>query len=282
MKIYISTGCIKNKSIIEIIEYYYNNGIKNIELSGGQHDPEIFQKLVGYKSKINFMLHNYFPPPKIPFTLNLATLNDEIYKLCEEHIIKTIRMSSELQIPYYSIHAGFLIDPAPKELGKKISNQNKNDEHKASEVFLKRLNYFAKIAKEEGVKILIENNVINKTNYKTFNGNPFMMTSIEQTEKLINYFPKNVNILLDLAHLKVSSKTLNFSCLDFLKKFDHKIKAYHVSDNLGDFDTNDIISENSWFCDHLKKDKSYSTFELKTQDINVIKNQIKILNKLIN
>ena len=37
----------------------------NIELSGGQHDPDIFQKLISYKNKINFMLHNYFPPPKV-------------------------------------------------------------------------------------------------------------------------------------------------------------------------------------------------------------------------
>ena len=43
-------------------------------------------------------------------------------------------MSAKLQIPYYSFHAGFLIDPDPKELGKKISIQ-KNDENIAEEIF---------------------------------------------------------------------------------------------------------------------------------------------------
>ena len=33
----------KNKSIQQSIDYLSENGIKNIELSGGQHDPDIFK-----------------------------------------------------------------------------------------------------------------------------------------------------------------------------------------------------------------------------------------------
>ena len=85
MTIYISTGSIENKTIQQTIEFLSKNGIKNIELSGGEHDPDIFQKLLNYKNEISFMLHNYFPPPKVPFTLNLATLNDEIFEVCKKH-----------------------------------------------------------------------------------------------------------------------------------------------------------------------------------------------------
>ena len=127
--IYVSTGLMKGKSIEKSIEHLSSNGIKNIELSGGEYDPNIFKKLKNFSSKINFMLHNYFPPPKKPFTLNLATLNKEKYEVCKKHIINSILMSAKLQIPYYSFHAGFLIDPDPKELGKKISIQKKNDEN---------------------------------------------------------------------------------------------------------------------------------------------------------
>lgn len=281
MTIYISTGCIKDKTIQESIDHLKDNGIKNIELSGGKHDPDIFQKLMNYKTEINFMLHNYFPPPKIPFTLNLATLNKEIFEISEKHILNSIRLSSKLGIPFYSFHAGFLVDPDPKELGKKILNRKKNDEKVATEVFLERVCKFAQEGKKEGVEILIENNVLNKQNYKTFDGNPFMMSSIIQTENLVKYFPQNVSILLDLAHLKVSSKTLNFSPSEFLEKFDKKIRAYHISDNSGEFDTNDLVSENSWFWKYLKKDKAYYTFELKTEIADILKNQIKMLQKFI-
>ena len=70
-----------------------------------------------------------------------------------------------------------------------------------------------------------------------------MMTSIKQTENLVKYLPNNVYILLDLAHLKISSRTLDFSASEFFKKFDNKIKAYHISDNSGDLDTNDVVTK---------------------------------------
>tara|TARA_B100000029_G_C17554210_1_gene951158 strand:- start:206 stop:1051 length:846 start_codon:yes stop_codon:yes gene_type:complete len=280
--IYISTGLMKDLSIEQTINHLSENGIKNIELSGGHHDPNIFEKLKSFKPEVNFMLHNYFPPPKIPFTLNLATLDEQIYKVCKNHIMNTIRMSSKLDIPYYSFHAGFLIDPDPKELGKKISHQKINDEKIATDKFLERLNLLAIEARKEGVKLLVENNVINKQNFETFKTNPLMMTSIEQTESLIKNFPSDVNILLDLAHLKVSAKTLNFSPSEFLEKLDYKIKAYHISDNGGEFDTNDLVTTESWFWKYIKKDKDYFTFEVKTSEISKINQQIRILEEFIN
>ena len=138
------------------------------------------------------------------------------------------------------------------------------------------------MGKKEGVQILVENNVINRQNFDTFNGNPLMMTSIKQTEKLVKGFSKNVNILIDLAHLKVSSRTLNFSPSEYLVKFDEKIKAYHLSDNEGKFDTNDLIKKNSWFWKYIKKDKDYFTLELKTNKIDEIKSQINILEEFLN
>ena len=280
--IYISTGLIKNQTLDSIINLFNINDINNIELSGGKYDPKIFDKLIHHSKKINFMLHNYFPPPKIPFTLNLATLNEDIYQICKHHVINSIKISSKLGIKYYSFHAGFLIDPNPRELGKKIQNQKKNDEREASEKFLERLFYFSKIGENEGVELLIENNVINKENFETFNGNPLLMTSIDQTDVISKEFPKNVNILLDLAHLKVSANTLKFSASEYLKKFNHKIRAYHISDNEGLYDTNDLVTEKSWFWNYLDKKKDYYTLELNTSDIIKIKKQIKILSNFLN
>ena len=98
--IFISTGLYKNLSIEESLNFLYENDIKNVELSSGQYDPEIEKSLRKYNSKLNFMFHNYFPPPKIPFTLNLATLDDEIFKICKNHILKVIQLSSLFKIPY--------------------------------------------------------------------------------------------------------------------------------------------------------------------------------------
>ena len=196
--------------------------------------------------------------------------------------MNSIKYSSEIGSKYYSFHAGFLIDPSPKELGKKISQQKRNSEKLATEVFTERLHFFSNIAKREGVELLVENNVLTKQNLNTFRKNPFLMASLNQTLRVAKNLPSNVKLLIDLAHLKVSAKTLKFSPIHFLKKCDKWIKGYHISDNLGKFDTNDLITKNSWFWPYIKTDKDYYTLELKTRNIKQIKSQIKLLSNYIN
>ena len=279
--IFVSTGQIKNKTIFSIVKYYLQGGIKNIEMSGGKYDPDIIKRLISLKKNNNFMLHNYFPPPKNPFTLNLATFNKTFYKLGKNHVINAIRQSANIGSKYYSFHAGFLIDPLPENLGKKIFKQKVNDERIATELFLERLSSISKIAKKEGVELLVENNVLTKKNFQTFKKNPLMMTSLMQTLKIVRSFPKNVSLLIDLAHLKVSAKTLNFSPSEYLKKCDKWIKAYHLSDNKGYYDTNNLITKKSWFWPYISRRKKYYTLELRTSNLKNIKSQIKMLQKFL-
>ena len=279
--IFVSTGQIKNQTIFSIVKYYLQGGIKNIEMSGGKYDPDIIKRLISLKKNNNFMLHNYFPPPKNPFTLNLATFNKTLYKLGKNHVINAIRQSANIGSKYYSFHAGFLIDPLPENLGKKIFKQKVNDERIATELFLERLSSISKIAKKEGVELLVENNVLTKKNFQTFKKNPLMMTSLMQTLKIVRSFPKNVSLLIDLAHLKVSAKTLNFSPSEYLKKCDKWIKAYHLSDNKGYYDTNNLITKKSWFWPYISRRKKYYTLELRTSNLKNIKSQIKMLQKFL-
>ena len=94
--------------------------------------------------------------------------------------------------------------------------------------------------------------------------------------KIMKKTPENVCLLLDVAHLKVSSKTLDFSKTEFIKKCNKWIRVYHLSDNDGNFDTNDEVRGNSWFWKYLKKDAIYYSLEIKFKNIAQIKKQIKI------
>ena len=49
-----------------------------------------------------------------------------------------------------------------------------------------------------------------------------------------------------------------------------------MSDNNGDFDTNDDVKNNSWFWKYLKKDAIYYSLEIKFKNIMQLKKQIKI------
>ena len=59
-----------------------------------------------------------------------------------------------------------------------------------------------------------------------------LMTGAEECEYVLKY-PNNVNMLLDVAHLKVSSTTLNFSAKEFIEICNKFIKGYLISDNDG-------------------------------------------------
>ena len=101
--------------------------------------------------------------------------------------------------------------------------------------------------------ILIENNVITKKNLKRFSKNPFLMTKIDETRKIMINTDDNVRLLVDVAHLKISAKTLNYNPKDYLIKLDNFIEAYHLSDNNGISDQNENVTEKAGFGNTLKK-----------------------------
>ena len=258
----ISTGGQKFNSGYDISLEYIKSGIKHIELSGGKYDNDQLSKLVKLKNEASFQIHNYFPPPEKPFVLNLASLNSDIAKLSIEHIKKGINWAYELESFVYSFHAGFLLDPKINELGRKVSSQKLFNREESTLRFIERLNEIDNYAKTKGVKLLIENNVLSKKNFDQFGCDPFIMANEVDFLKIMKNTSKNVELLIDLAHLKVSANSLGFDPIKFLINTDKWIKAYHLSDNDGTRDSNEPISKNSWFWPYLKKNVSYHTLEV--------------------
>ncbi len=135
--------------------------------------------------------------------------------------------------------------------------------------------------KKKNVKLLIENNVLTKKNLINFGQNPLLMVDINQTLRLAKKFPKNVKILLDVGHLKVSSKTLEFSAYDYLSKCSNYISGYHLSENNGLEDENKPIKKNSWFLPYLNKNLDYYTLEIKSMNFKKLKSQLELLKKIL-
>jgi len=221
-------------------------GIKNIELSGGtEWYPEICEDLIKLKKteKLNFLLHNYFPPPIKNFVLNLASMNNEIHRISYDHIKNSLYLAAELSSTKFAIHAGFFIPISAAEIGKKISVSSIFDYKKSELRFWESYEELKVLAQSLGITLYIENNVISEENYKSFNQTvPFMLTGVEDYIKYIN---KDFSLLLDIAHLKVSSKTCGRSfkkeCYELLTKTDY----VHISDNDGLSDGNDPIIADS-------------------------------------
>ena len=131
------------------------------------------------------------------------------------------------------------------------------------------------------VSFLIENNVTAKFNLRNDEQEVLFCSRPEEMIKLIKEINSNkFGLLLDTAHLKVSSKTLHFdleSAVNTIKSF---VKYIHHSDNNGEKDTNEPVDASYWFLPLLKNFKNcIHILEVKNIGVSEIENQLNLLNE---
>jgi len=264
--IFISTSCIKAETIRESIISIAEAGFKNIELSGGTKYYAGFESdllLLKNKYNLNYISHNYFPPPKIPFVINLASSDENIRQKTISHFNRSIKLAKKLDISIIGMHAGFFIDPKPSELGKPISLTKISDRNISTNRFVEGFKELSSMS--NGVKLYIENNVLSLVNYDTYKQNPLMLTSFNEyieLKKQMDFF-----FMLDVAHLKVSCNTLG---LDFKKEFAlflNETDYLHLSDNNGLSDSNEYIKQDSSLLNLLKTSKDQICNKIITLEI---------------
>jgi sugar phosphate isomerase/epimerase len=261
-----------------------SHGFKNIELSGGTEYYDGFEDdLLELKARydLNYMCHNYFPPPKEHFVLNLASLNNEIYEKTLKHLTHAIELSKKIDANKFGFHAGFLVDIKVSEIGQRISKNDLYDKDMAIQRFCDGFQKLQNIAGD--LDLYLENNVFSSTNFKTYNGkNFFMLTNYAEYEQLHKSI--DFKLLLDIAHLKVSSQTLGFDFEDEISKMILQSDYIHVSDNDGSHDLNLALRSDSKLMALLKKqDLAFKDFTLEIYDqMDKIKESYEILNEAIN
>jgi sugar phosphate isomerase/epimerase len=282
--IYVSSSCVKHKKIKDSVQELANAGFKNIELSGGTEYYDGFEDdLLNLKDKYNlkYICHNYFPPPKEHFVVNLASLNDEIYSKTLTHLTNSILLSQKLGSSVFGFHAGSFIDVNVREIGKKISKSDTYDSFAAVQRFIKGFKELSQI--DENIKLYIENNVFSYTNYQTFEGNQFfMLCTFEDYMDLKKQI--DFGLLLDIAHIKVSSNVLGISFEQQLKDMLSVSDYIHISENDSLHDINLGFDGDSQIINILKntnnlKDKIF-TLEI-YEDIDTIIKSYKTLQEVI-
>jgi sugar phosphate isomerase/epimerase len=251
--IYVSSPCSKQKKIGNAIREFAEHGFQNIELSGGTeyyegYEDDIFD--LKKKYNLNFLVHNYFPSPKEDFVLNLASLDDAIFERSLAHLRKAIRLSCLLGADKFGFHAGFYVDIGINEIGKAVSARHLCDTKQAYEKFCNGFNLIKNESKE--IDIYIENNVYSKTNFDIYGlQNPFMLTSPAEYRELQQHI--DFKLLLDVAHLYVSSRTLGFDFDSHLDQMIMETDYIHLSDNDGCNDQNAEFTSDSKLLDKIKK-----------------------------
>lgn len=274
-KIYVSTSCLKNpKDVIKVLEEYEKAEIKNVEL-GSVHSNFNVNKLK--KFNFNFLIHNYFPPPKTPFNFNLASQNKIIQKKSINLAKNAIELCYKINIPMYTFHAGFTVDP-PK-LGAPFPREEIPDRRKAVDTYIESLDELVRYSQNRGIKIAMEPNVVQKFNLVDNINKLCLFAEFNEIDIILKLFSKKeLGILLDLGHTAVTSHWLNFDKNNFVKKCSDRVLAVHVSNNNGLQDQHKSLTKNCWQITKLKKFKQLPII-LETMNLSVdkIKENIKLV-----
>jgi sugar phosphate isomerase/epimerase len=267
------------ESILELL----SAGINHIELSAGRYFDSAAQTLRPFvnDNMAEFTVHNYFPVPREPFTFNLASSNQVIRDKSIEHGKTAIKLASQLGSPYYSFHAGFRIDPNPLQLGGGLGGLTLLDRDQAYANFLSAVSELSAYAELVDVQLLIENNVVTRSNRDAYGEDPLLMTLAEDALMIASSTPANVGILVDVGHLNVSAHTHGRSPRLELQALNEIVKGYHLSDNNGLIDSNDAIRFDSWFINQLVRDLPYYVLEVYRTNVDQLRLQVELLRHIL-
>lgn len=223
--IFVSTSCLKgetgtfNPDVYRVLDIYKKLGIENIEL-GASHQPLHNEKELLKKCKEvgkKFICHGNFPPTGDKRMLNICSEEKSMKKLVLSSAKSSIEFVSKLNGNIHSMHFGCTkeIDANIQFLSKEISQK------KAIENGINILGIICDYAKDFNIKIALENA---PPHHFCVNVNP------ETTNEILKRISaKNLGLLTDLGHARLTQQKLNIDWSEFTK-LQNKILEFHVHD----------------------------------------------------
>jgi ribosomal protein S18 acetylase RimI-like enzyme/sugar phosphate isomerase/epimerase len=277
MNLGISTLAFAKKTREEIVALAKENDW-TIEFSSSF---PYFEDMIQFfnNTDIKRLAHNYFPAPKVPFVINLASTDEKIRQTSINHCIQGLQITKNCGAPYFSAHAGFCVDPDPNQLGKQLDINVAIDRSLNWTRFKDSVQIILLEAKRLDLIFLIENNVTAKFNLRNDGQEVLFCSRSEEMAKLVKEISsERFGLLLDTAHLKISSQALGFNAEEAVEKIKPYVKYIHHSDNDGKSDTNESISSDYWFLPFMNQFKDCThILEVKNITINQIKQQLSLM-----
>jgi sugar phosphate isomerase/epimerase len=262
MNLYISTSAFAHRQISDIFSLCLKHGFDRVELgSTVDYCPDVVDCMRQAHRRIQFLIHNYFPPSESPFVLNLASTDMSINRRSIDLCRNAIDLAGEVESPFYSVHAGYAFDLKPEMLGDteaqcQVDPILQIPPEDAYERFVETITKLAVHAQSRGVQLLVENNVITQELALKKGKGILMLTCADE---ILRFF-RDVNspyvgLLLDTGHLNVSSRTLGFERMSFVDRLAGYIRGIHVHDNDGITDRHLPIESGSWVLDILRREE---------------------------
>lgn len=198
--------------------------------------------------------HNYFPAPKEPFVLNLASSDATIRDRSIAHCVRGVELSYAVGAPFFSAHAGFCVDPKPSELGRKLEQAGRIDRDANWSHFIASVHEVLRRTRDLPTGFLLENNVLAAVNRYADGTNPLLCVEADEQLRLLHDVrDPRVGLLFDTGHMKVSASTLGFDLDDATGRLLPHIRCVHHSDNDGMVDDNRPMREDYWFLPFMRR-----------------------------
>lgn len=190
-------------------------------------------------------------------------------------------MAARAGAPFYSAHAGFCIDPAPEDMGRKLPPHEPGPRNEYWSRFVEAVKELTAEAADLRIQFLVENNVLALFNVLPDGSTPLLCAGHEEIERLLEEVASaSLGMLLDTGHLKVSAESLHFSKDTFLTHVAPYVRGIHHSDNDGAEDTNQPVTGKYWFLRHMPRYAgAYHILEVHDQTIAQIREQYRLLEK---
>lgn len=273
----ISSLAMAGKSAEEMIAMAQRNGWP-LEFSSGMPYRADMEEIF-LTAPVKRFAHNYFPAPRDPFVLNLASSDAGIRERSVGHCLRGLELSKKAGAPFFSAHAGFCLDPQPSELGTRLNLEKPYSRAEHWRHFIDSLKKISEVAGKLNMRFLVENNVLAPVNVHPDGSNPLFCCGADEMTRMLNEVNSfSLDLLLDTGHLKVSAQTLRFDAHEAVRKLINKIGCVHHSDNDGSFDTNGKLGNDYWFAGHMAQLAHVThVIEVKKLTEEEIKQQIKIL-----
>ena len=193
--VYVSTSCLKgDKSrfepdVITVVNKYINLGIKKMELGAAHRPFNDFSLLKKLKKQndLDFIFHGNFPASNEKRYLNIASIDEDFRKRCIKIFFDSLEKLNYLEGNFLSLHPGGIAD----YLLDDTTTLNLSDIRSATQRAIESLQLIVDRAKENGIKIAIEN--LPGTITKDIVNLPSEFMFIKKQA--------DVGLLLDLGHL---------------------------------------------------------------------------------
>ncbi len=251
--LYFSSSGIDSPSVVEAVSTLVAEGIRNIELSGGANfEEDLEERLLELKSRhsLNYLVHNYFPPPPNHFVLNVGSVDPNVRERSANFVKTAIRLAKSLGSQLYAMHAGYRRNFSPAKDRNAPFEAADDSPANAESVYQNMLLSLRNVkpdADQAGIKLGVENLFPAPAAAMP---DSILCAPDELSRYLDDTQADGLGLLIDLGHLKIAARQLDFDADAFLRSLTndhmHRIMEIHLSGNDGHTDQHGPLEDDDW------------------------------------